>query len=411
MTDARILAVTSELPWPLTSGGHLRSFYLVRALARAFSHVALVAPTSDANPAGLQALADAGIEVHPVTVGARRTPGETGRVLRAVLTGEPYAFYHRHNWRGVRRQVRDLLQDWRPDALYLDHLDSFVYADLAPDVPRVLDMHNVYSTIVSRMAEGRGGLRARMLAIEAARVATVERRAVRAVDLTLSVSEDDGRVFRDWSARQLAVVPNGVDCGMYAALPIGRPATAAPKLAYVGALSWAPNVAAARRLATDILDVVRRRHPEAEVRIIGRDPGPDVTALGAIPGVRVCANVPDVRPYLEEASALVVPLDVGGGTRLKILEAFAAGLPVVSTPVGCEGLGVIDGTHLLVADADRVGDAVVRLLDEPGLGVRLAAHARQLAADTYDWDAVGRAAARAIAGIIRNQGYRTAAAE
>ena len=165
------------------------------------------------------------------------------------------------------------------------------------------------------------------------------------------------------------------------------------------------------RVAVRDLQALVADRAEAEVRIIGRDPGPDVTALGAIPGVRVCANVPDVRPYLEEASALVVPLDVGGGTRLKILEAFAAGLPVVSTPVGCEGLGVIDGTHLLVADADRVGDAVVRLLDEPGLGVRLAAHARQLAADTYDWDAVGRAAARAIAGIIRNQGYRTAAAE
>lgn len=395
----RLIAVTSGLPWPLTSGGHLRSFHLLRALARDLGHVTLVAPVETLEPARIAALQEIGLEVDPIVVGPRTTAGEARRGLRSVLTGRPYAFYHRHYWPALRRRLVALVADQRPHALYLDHLDSFQYADVAPARPCILDMHNVYSAILLRDAERRGPLVGMATRIEAARVAAVERRAVKAAALTLSVSEDDARVFRVLAGRRIEVVPNGVDCGAYAALPTGRDMSV-PKLAYVGALSWGPNAAAAHRLATTILDAVRRRYPSAEAHIIGKDPTPEVRALADRPGVHVFADVPDVRPYLAGASTLVVPLEVGGGTRLKILEAFAAGLPVVSTRIGCEGLSVRDAVHLLVAEGADLADAVCRLVEEPGLGARLAQQGRVLALESYDWQAVGRVATEAIESVM-----------
>lgn len=359
-----------------------------------------MAPVECLDTVKIQALTDAGLDVHAVIVGRRTPLGELARSTTALARAEPYAFYHRHNWARLRRRLRQLIRHERLDAFYLDHLDSFLYAGLAERVPCVLDMHNVYSTILERTSESRTWLMGRAARIEARRLRAIERRAVRTADLTLSVSENDAAVFRKCEARRVELVPNGVDVRAYSALPLGRASTPIPKLVYVGALSWQPNEAAVRVLATEILETVRARYPTAEVHLVGRDPSPEVAALAKRRGVHIHANVPDVRPYLLEATALVVPLEVGGGTRLKILEAFAAGLPVVSTPVGCEGLQVKNGVHLLIERGPELGRAIVRLLDEPSLGLQLAEHARELAREVYDWRAVGQAATSAIAEVI-----------
>lgn len=398
-----VLAVTSGLPWPLTSGGHLRTFHLLKAMSRAFSRVTLVAPAPTVDREAVDQLRAIGVDVRPAVAGPRTPLGEMARAARAVLRREPYAFYHRHYWREARHAVQDAVRTLAPDVLYLDHLDSFLFAPFAQGTPCVLDLHNVYSTLVARSANGRQPWIAGAYRLEARRVSRMERTAVRSVDLTLSVSSEDAAVFRELGARQVVVVPNGVDCAAYAHLPLGRPAASAPRLVYIGALSWAPNAAAARVLATEILERVRKDDPAAEAHIVGRAPTPEVTRLAALPGVFVHADVPDVRPHLEHASLLVVPLEVGGGTRLKILEAFAAGVPVVSTTVGCEGLDVRSGTHLLVAERAEMGNAIHRLLTDTALGARLAAEGRRLALEIYDWSAVGRTAVSAIAGLVERR--------
>src|SRR5207247_2209260 len=146
-----------------------------------------------------------------------------------------------------------------------------------------------------------------------------------------------------------------------------------------------PNASTAAFLAPEVLPRVRRWFPEARLRVIGKDPPPAVQALAGLPGVEVAGAVPSMLPHLAEAAALAVPLTAGGGTRLKILEAFAAGLPVVSTPVGCEGIRADDGGHLLVAEGDQFPTALGELLSRPDLGARLAARARDLARSLYDW--------------------------
>jgi glycosyltransferase involved in cell wall biosynthesis len=233
----------------------------------------------------------------------------------------------------------------------------------------------------------------------------MERRAANRTDALLAVSEPEARYFRSLGPRPVRVVPNGVDTGAYAALPAGR-RSGPPLLLYVGTMSWSPNASAAHFLAREVLPQVRRLLPETRLRVVGKDPPPAVQALADLPGVEVTGAVPSIIPHLREAHALAVPLTAGGGTRLKILEAFAAGLPVVSTPVGCEGLQAVHGEHLVVAEREAFSDAVRELLSHPEAGTGLAVRARALAWDRYDWTAIGRLAVAAVEQAAQSPGRR-----
>jgi glycosyltransferase involved in cell wall biosynthesis len=146
-----------------------------------------------------------------------------------------------------------------------------------------------------------------------------------------------------------------------------------------------------------VLPRVRFEIPGVRLRIVGRDAGAEVRALARVEGVEVTGTVPDVMPHLAEAHVMAVPLDAGGGTRLKILEAFAAGLPVVSTPIGAEGLDVIHGRDIWLATRARFADGLVQILKDRQRAATVASHARQLVIDRYDWSAIGRIACAAVA--------------
>jgi glycosyltransferase involved in cell wall biosynthesis len=319
--------------------------------------------------------------------------------LRAAAAREPYVLYRRHEHRVVRDLLRAEVLNRRPDFLYLDHLDSLIYRDVAPHVPAVLDFHNVYSSLARRAAaDQRSFLLRRYLRHESVLLGRVERRAVASAEVVLAVSEDDRRHLAGLGFPAVFLVPNGVDCSAYETLPVGRPG-APPVVLFLGALSWGPNLSAARFLARVVFPEVRRRFPEGRLWLVGKDPLPEIAALGTLPGVEVFGSVPDVIPYLRAARLLAVPLESGGGTRLKILEAFAAGLPVVSTPVGCEGLDVVPGEHLVVTARAQFGAAVCDLLEDQELGRRLAASARALAL-RYGWEHVGETACAAVASLL-----------
>ena len=376
---------------------------MLKALSRSGFEVSAAVPVQTYDAGADQALQSAGLRAQQIIVGARTLAGEAGRAMRAALRGEPYVFYRRHHWHQVQAFVDQALDNGAADVVYLDHLDSFAYASKRIDTVTVLDMHNVYSTVLSRSAtEDRNPVRRALLGIEAARVGRIERRAVAAADVTFAVSDPDAAAFAAMGARRVATVPNGVETAAFSSFPSGR-AEATPVLLFVGALSWAPNEAACTYLARRILPTVRTRFPLAEAHLVGRSPTPAIRDLSTTPGVRVFADVPDVGPHLATASTLVVPLMVGGGTRLKILEAFAAGLPVVSSPVGAEGIACRHEQHLLLAEPEGLAEAVIRLLATPDLGHRLACEARRLAASTYDWTVVGRAAAEELEAALRRR--------
>jgi glycosyltransferase involved in cell wall biosynthesis len=165
-------------------------------------------------------------------------------------------------------------------------------------------------------------------------------------------------------------------------------------------MSWPPNIHAARILAREILPEVRTKFPQARLRIVGRDPTPAVRELQTLPGVEVTGTVPSIVPHLAEAHVLAVALESGGGTRLKILEAFAAGLPVVSTSVGCEGLRAGHDEHLIIAGRSGFADALVEVLGDKTRANTLARKARALAVESYDWTSIGQSACRALQGML-----------
>ncbi len=437
---ARVLAITSELPWPLNTGGHIRTFHLLRALAEQFD-VRLLTVVEEQDVAHLEQLRNVGIEVCGAVVGPRRSWSEAARVTSSAMRGEPYVMYRRHDRGELRRLVEHEIARETPDVVYFDHLDPFVFRPLIPAGVRLIaDLHNVYSRLTERVADEHRGPKRIFLRREAKLLAQIEQRVTLAADVVMTVSSEEQNTFRGLGGRDVRLVPNGVDCRAYAHLPIGRnvfqntcspgpcglvdlvtienqpthkgsgySADAmycdfAPTLLYLGAMSWQPNAKAAEFLAREILPAVRQRFPNARLQLVGRNPGADVLALRQLPGVEVAANVPDVGVYLAQATLLAVPLDSGGGTRLKILEAFAAGLPVVSTPIGCEGIDATAGEHLWIAPRESFADAICDALADPEASRCLAENARQLAWNRYDWSAIGREACAAVRAVTDPSG-------
>lgn len=389
-----LLAITSELPWPLNTGGHLRSFHILKSLAKHFS-VRLVVPVDDLSDPGIAELRNYGIDVRPVKVGARNTMSEAARVLLAVLKNEPYVMYNRHNRSKLRDSVKAELDSGNTDIIYLDHVDPFALRSLFPQAKIIVDLHNVYSKLTARVAEEHSGLRRWYLQREAKLLGRVERQIAVQSTTLMAVSDEEVAEFSALGGKNVHLVPNGVDCSAYSHLPVGRQGKG-PVLLYIGVMSWQPNAKAADFLAREVLPAVHRQHPDAVLKLVGRNPGTDVLDLGNLPGVEVHANVPDIGVYLAEASVLAVALDSGGGTRLKILEAFAAGLPVVSTPVGCEGIDCQHGRELWIADRPEFAAVVSEALSSPETGALYAANGRQLVMEKYDWAAIGLRASNAV---------------
>jgi len=402
-----VLAVTSELPWPLTSGGHLRTYHLLRRLAETF-RVRLVTSVHPEQGDQVSALTDAAVHVRPVVLPKRRVTSETARVMSAALKREPYVLYRRHNRPEIRAALCLEIAAERPDVVYLDHLDSFQFANTAAGTPVVLDLHNIYSLLVRREAEAttRGWAVRRLLLREAALLETLETTAVRGSNAVFSVSEQEQRHYAAFRGAPVHLVPNGVDCSAYAALPTGR-ASLSPAVLFVGTLSWPPNAAAARFLVHDVLPALRQRIPDVTLTIVGRDPGADVRALGEKAGVTVAENAPDIVPYLRQARVLAVPLEAGGGTRLKILEAFAAGLPVVTTPIGSEGIDGLDGSELCVAQRVDFVEALHAALTDPIGGEIQAQRARALVNRRYDWNAIAETPRQVIGALVAELGSRS----
>jgi glycosyltransferase involved in cell wall biosynthesis len=259
---------------------------------------------------------------------------------------------------------------------------------VAPGPLRVLDEHNVEYRFMERLErQERSRLRRLFYRLEARKLRDDELAACRRADAILTTSDvDRATLAPDVGATPIRVVPNGVDTTFFTPGPAGN---GRPRLVFTGAIDYQPNTDAVLHFCAEIWPRVRRAAPEATLAIVGKDPPPAVLALAG-EGVTVTGTVPDVRPWMQSATAFVVPLRTGGGTRLKILEALASGRAVVSTSLGCEGLEVTPGRDILVADEPAAfADAVLRCVGDPALRARLGAAGRALVEERYRWEAIG----------------------
>ena len=228
-----------------------------------------------------------------------------------------------------------------------------------------------------------------------------ERRAFAAATRVVAVSESDAALIRDrFGGRNVDVVDNGIDRGYYEGVqPDPDPRT----ILFLGSLDWRPNLDAVGLLLDRIFPLVRAAEPAARLCLVGRKPAPAlVQKIRGAPGVELHADVPDVRPFLSRSAIMVVPLRIGGGSRLKILEAMAAGLPVISSRVGAEGLELVPGEHYIAADQhEAMVGALLSSIRDPRPAQAMALRSRTFVLDRYDWDTLAERLERSLVRLYR----------
>jgi glycosyltransferase involved in cell wall biosynthesis len=300
-----------------------------------------------------------------------------------VETRYLYPDYHRQ----LRSTIREMVADHAIDLVYVDSLAMTQYIGADLSVPAVVDLHDCSTLLLSRMIRLEPTLRRRLLlGVDRLGIARLERSLHASFRLVITNSEVDEQHLRAMSpAASTLTIGNGVDSDFFApTADAGRP----ERLVFTGVMSYAPNEDAAIYFCDQILPSIRRRHPQVEFWIVGKDPSPGVRALSRHPGVHVTGGVPDIRPHLAEAGVFVCPLRYGAGIKNKILAALAMQRPVVATPISLDGLDLRDGHELRVGvDAADFADKVCELLRDTERARTLARAGHQLVTRKYSWHA------------------------
>ena len=240
----------------------------------------------------------------------------------------------------------------------------------------------------------------------------LEKRAIREFDAHVVVSQRDAeRLHKLDPEARIFLIENGVDTAYYSDAqvePVPTQSTLKRRIVFVGSMDYHANVDGVLNFASNVWPGVRARQPDLVFTIVGRDPTDEVRELSLIPGVEVTGTVDDVCPYYRDAVAAIVPLNVGGGSRLKILEAMAAGVPVVSTRLGAEGLDVRNGENILIADSnEKMTDAIISLVESEEHRKRLSAGGRDLVSAHYDWSRPGTNLLEIYQQLLANQSLPT----
>lgn len=381
MTRSRILLVTPFAPSAEGRHGGGRAIHgLARELVERHDVVLLHLDRDELDPA----LASRCLAVHavaapdpgPWTVRARGAAAVLrGRSLKAAASAVG----------ALRRRAQELEALTSPDVLQVEYGFLGDVLAAAPGALRVLTIYDPAATVAETIALRGGGLPfAHRLDARAA--LREERRAVQLADATVVLTERDRRIVERSAGggASLATIPLGWDAPASALDPRGADP---PTLLFVGNYRHPPNVAAARALAERILPAVRARHPEARLELVGASPPAELRALAG-DAIAVTGEVPSVTPHLDRAAVVVAPIALGGGMRVKVVEALAAGKAVVASPRAAEGVTARAGAEILVAEGDReTAEAVCRLLDDPAARARMARRARAWALRELSWTA------------------------
>jgi sugar transferase (PEP-CTERM/EpsH1 system associated) len=387
----RILWVKVGGLWPPDRGGRLRSYHLLSELSRRHRVTLVTTHGPGDDPHGLwNALAGCErILSFPHGMAKHWSARFVVALAGSWLSGLPVDLW-RARVPALRREVRRLMARGRPDVCVADFLAATPNVPLYGPVPVALFEHNVEYMIWHRLCrtEPRWWRRA-LLQQEWRKMRRWEARQCARAGVTVAVSATDREeIARLAPAARVREVPTGVDLEYFS--PNGAP-TAPGRLVFTGSMDWYPNEDAILHFIDAILPAIRREVPEVSLAVVGRNPTARLRAAASAAGVHVTGTVQDVRPFVAESEVYVVPLRVGGGTRLKIFEALAMGKAVVSTSIGAEGLPVIPGEHFLRADEAAVfARAVVTLLRRSADRRRLGLAGRALVEARYSWAEAAR---------------------
>jgi polysaccharide biosynthesis protein PslH len=391
----RILWVKADKLLPVENGGNIRSYHVLRYLASRHELTFYSYYGGEPDPAYEQELQRQLPGAVAMCTGKTELAG-VGRGLHYLLhvgAPAPYAV-NRFADAAVQRRLGTWFGENAFDVTVCDFLDAAVNFPARLNIPSVLFQHNVESEIWRRHAETESNqVRKMMYRMEFRKMLRYEQSAVRRFQHVIAVSENDRSIMAQWvDADHITVVPTGVDLAHFAPesdTSNSDASGAAPLITFIGAMDWEPNVDGVEYFCGEVWGAIRREVPEARLRIVGRKPVRRVEKWVS-DSIEVTGRVPSIIEHLRQSSVVIVPLRIGGGTRLKIYEAMAAGKAVVSTTVGAEGLDVHHGRDIILADdAPAFSQAVIMLLRDGELRNRYGKAAAETAA-RYDWPAIGQ---------------------
>lgn len=400
----RILWVKANKILPGNSGGDIRSFNILRRLATCHEVVFFSYYDGDRDRAYETELEKQLPGALCVCTGKGResTLARGWNYLLRTSNAEPYAV-SRFASAAVRERLQNCLSRENPDVVICDFLDAAINLPDSLEAPSVLFQHNVESEIWRRHAMNSSNPVKRLVyRREFSKMVRYEQGAVQRFDHVIAVSEHDENLMSAWvEPDRISVVPTGVDTERFC--PGVHAGSESPLVVFVGAMDWEPNVDAVKYFCADIWPHILTKIPEARFRIVGRNPDRRVTGFAGS-SIEVTGSVPSVVEHLREAAVVVVPLRVGGGTRLKIYEAMAVGKAVVSTTVGAEGLNVHHNRDIVLADsANAFAESVIALLEDSHFRQSMGEHAAALARK-YSWPAVAEKFGEVLGQVVERHG-------
>jgi glycosyltransferase involved in cell wall biosynthesis len=394
----RIVWLKTELLHPVDKGGKIRSYYMLKELKRSchITYLTLDDGTADANARELATEYCHELICIPHQVREKFTTGFYLELMQNLTSRLPYAIKKYESF-GMRNEIARLAAEGGFDVLVCDFLAPAVNVPPGLSCPSILFQHNVEAMIWKRHYEVQtNAAKKAYLYRQWQKMLAFEAKTCLEFDSVVAVSREDREMMqRDYHVNAVYDIPTGVDTAFF------RPdanATRQPEnLVFTGSMDWLPNEDAIRYFTDQILPRVRLSVPGVTLTVVGRNPYPSLVELSKRdPSVIVTGRVEDVRPFMDEAAVYVVPLRIGGGTRLKIYEAMAMEKPIVSTSIGAEGLPVVDGQEIVLADTpEAFAAAVVKLLSDRDYATEIGRRAADKVRRSFGWDTV----ANSFAGI------------
>jgi len=386
---------------PPDTGGKIRSYNILRELAQRYSVTFFsfyAAHDNDLHP-DLKNMFDRVVCV-PLTLPAPKSLAEMRDYGIRLRSSQPYGItkYCRPE---VRRRLHELLKQETYDVILCDFLAAAGVIPWDWPTPKVLFTHNVEATIWRRHYEvATNPIWKAISWQEWRKMEAAERRYLRLADRVLTVSETDRDAFAAFLDHgKLTVISTGVDVDYFQPSSMEEIANS---LVFTGSMDWLPNEDAILYFVDAILPLIKQECPEVSLEVVGRSPSRKLQALAdAEKSIRLTGRVEDIRPFVARGSVCIVPLRIGGGTRLKIFEAMAMNKAVISTSVGAEGLAVRSGENILLADTPNdFAESVISLLRDPKRRQRLGTAARALVQESYSWPRVAESFARTLQDVI-----------